>query len=51
MVYCNAVPKVWVATQTWVAKGRKMGRAKVIQLCQNELFYFHFSSSFHSVMD
>jgi len=29
------VLKVWVATQTWVAKGRKMGGAKVIQICQN----------------
>jgi len=46
-----AVPKGWVETQTWVAKGRKMGHAKVIPICQNELFSFHFSSSFNSVID
>jgi len=43
-----AVPNVWVATQTWVAKGLKMGRAEVIQICQNKLFYFHLSCSFKS---
>ena len=26
------VRKVWVTTQTWVAEGQKMGRAKVIQI-------------------
>jgi len=38
-VFCSfitAVPKVWVA------KGRQMARAKVIQICQNELFPFIF---------
>jgi len=37
-----AVLKVWVATQTWVAKGQKMGRAKVIQICQKKIFSFQF---------
>ena len=38
-----AVPKVWVTIETWVSKGRQMGRAKlVIQICQNQLFHFIF---------
>jgi len=41
----SAVPKVWVA------KGLKMDSATMIQICQNELFSFHFSSSFNSVKD
>jgi len=32
-------------------EGTKMDRAKVIEICQNELFSFHFSSSFNSVID
>jgi len=32
-------------------EGSKMGRAEVIQICQNELFSAHFSSSFNSVID
>jgi len=32
------VPKVWVATQTRVAKGHKMGHAKAIQTW---VVYFH----------
>jgi len=42
----TAVPKVWVVTQTWVAKGRKMCRAKVIQICQNETYFFSFFKFF-----
>ena len=39
----NLIPgvlKVWVATQTWVAEGQKMGRDIVIQICQNLIFKF-----------
>jgi len=42
----SAVPKAWVAAQTLVVKGRKMGHPEVIEICQNELFSFHISSSF-----
>jgi len=34
----TVVPKVWVATQTWVAKGQKMGLAVAIQTW---IVYFH----------
>jgi len=39
------------STQTWVVKGRKMGCAKAIQICQTKFFSFHFSSSQNSVID
>ena len=32
----TVVLKLWVATQIWVAEGQKLGRAKVIQICQND---------------
>ena len=28
--------KVWIATQTWVATGQERGRAKVIQIREND---------------
>jgi len=34
-----------------VAKGRRMGCAKVIEICQNKLFSVHFSTSFNSLKD
>ena len=36
----SGVLKVWVATQTWVVEGQKMGRDLVIQICQNSIFKF-----------
>jgi len=36
----SKVLKVWVATQTWVTEGQKMGRNIVIQICQNSSFKF-----------
>jgi len=37
-----AILKVWVATQTWVAKDRKMSGAMVIQICHKNFFRFIF---------
>jgi len=38
----TAVPKVWVVTQTWVAKGRKMSRQGDSNLSKRNLFLFIF---------
>ena len=36
LLFISVVLKVWVATQTRVEEGKKIGRAKLNQICQNK---------------